>query len=84
MSSEAFQQLENKVGDALVLQSELVERIANKLKQEQGDIECALYTVSVATGARPLDAAFIVHEFLAALTDILHHPVVKEDGSDER
>ncbi len=79
MVSEKFQEIEDKMGAALLLYADVVGEIAGELKRERADIEHALLMACVATGTRPLDTAFCINEFLVALHESI--PLQHEDSA---
>jgi hypothetical protein len=70
MTSEEYRAVEQKVSISLLLQADLVESIRQKLNKEHAVIERAVYVASVSTTTRPVDIAFSVNEFLAALHEV--------------
>ena len=75
MVSEAYRQLEHKVGAAAILQDELLEAIAYKLKKEKAVIEHLIFRTCVTVDAAPFAIAHVVNEFLIHL----HELDVKEE-----
>lgn len=78
MVSEAYREIENSVGLALMINEDLLQGISYKLGAEKSVIQNAIYQVSVVCGHPSLTIAHIVNEFLSA-----HREQGREKDGDE-
>ncbi len=64
MVSDTFKNLENKAMELQCIHDDLAAEISYKLQENKENIEQALSKTCITTGARAIDIAFIVNEFL--------------------
>jgi hypothetical protein len=77
MVSDAYRQIEDGIVAQSIVHEEVVREIMRRLGKEQVIIEQTLSHACIALGARPLDMACAVNEFLICLDEI-EHPTDKE------
>ncbi len=82
MVSDFFKEMEDKIGNQLLLQNDLIQEITDRLGKDKTVIERAVYGACVATGVRVMEATVLVHEFLAALEEMELSEEAKEQGND--
>ena len=79
MVSDTFRNIEDKAMELQSVHDDLTAEISHKLQENKENIGQALFKTCITTGARAIDVAFIVNEFL------VHFQEAKQlQGNNER